>query len=63
MLLPSPPACTQFLSAGFPLIAEYEWAAAEQRHDMGRGDLVCASRDNMTAIVVELKMLHKVSDD
>ena len=27
---------------------------------MGRGDLVCAALDNMRALVVELKMLHKV---
>ena len=38
---PLPVACyyySQFLSAGFPLIGEYEWAAADHRHDMGRSD-------------------------
>ena len=65
--LPPPPLCSpcplpppQFLAAGFPLVAEYEWAAADHRHDMGRGDLVCAAPDNTRALVVELKMLHKV---
>ena len=59
---PLPPPSPQFLAAGFPLVAEYEWAAADHRHDMGRGDLVCAAPDNTRALVVELKMLHKVGE-